>query len=71
MIRPTPPEKSAYHKLPSGPTVMSSGIPYTGNVGNVDTAPAVVIRPIELSRLVNHNAPSGPVVRPESGRLQG
>ena len=32
---------------------------------NVDTFPAVVMRPIEsLARLVNHSAPSGPVTMP-------
>ena len=52
---------SVNQRLPSGPAVMSNGLPVTGK-GNSVMTPAVVMRPMRFPNCsVNHRCPSGPV----------
>src|SRR4051812_41159742 len=48
------------HRAPSGPDAMPDG--WEMSPVNLVLAPAVVVRPIELSKFENQSAPSGPAV---------
>ena len=60
--RPTlSPFASVNHRLPSGPVAMPFGLLLGVGTGKDETAPAVVMRPIELAaEFVNQSASSGP-----------
>jgi len=54
---------SVNHNAPSGPVVIPAGPALGVGMGNSETTPVRVIRPILLTApSVNHNAPSGPAV---------
>src|SRR5262249_59313589 len=69
VIRPTPVAPPMNQIAPSGPAVMVSWEPPTGNSV---TTPAGVIRPMFLAKLsVNHKLPSGPAAMPKGLEIGG
>ena len=66
VMRPILPARSVNQRLPSGPTVMPSGVAFAVGIGNSATSvPVVVTLPILLPLYsVNQRLPSGPTARP-------